>query len=493
MKDKIKEKNIWINKVKLEYIIMFIAIIIAVSIFTFYVKIGVNDELWNFSNIYKMTNGEIIYKDCNVIVTPLFFYLGQLLFTLLNPNYLTFRIYNLIIYTILYFLEYIIFRKFKIPKEQSVLFLIISFGITGTMILIGANYNVLAIVFILLGILSNLKKEKHKYNNIIQGIIIFLVFMTKQTIGILYLIGVITYNIITIDSIKEKIKVNLKQILVFFAFIGVYIIYLATNNNLYNFINYTILGLFDFSRNTNFDNYIIIFAIEIIINIFVLLIALFKRNKAEKIIMNNVILLSIFSIMLLINAYPIFNKAHIILYSFIFIILIEYLIKIIFLDKFKNLKNINIIINIINVIALCIIIVFSICMNYLYITNLNKKYEPYYGGIIENSEQIDSVVDYIVSEKENGIDVKFISCDANLYNNILKINNGRIDLPFYGNLGENGINSLIEEIRKMENTNILISKEGLKYQEVEEIIEFVKNNYSIIGEINNYYIYRIEN
>ncbi len=493
MKDKIKEKNNRVNKVKLEYISMFIVIIIAVSIFTFYVKIGVNDELWNFSNIYKMTNGEIIYEDCNVIVTPLFFYLGQLLFTLLNPNYLTFRIYNLIIYTILYFLVYKIFRKLKIPKEQSFLFLIILFCITGTMILIGANYNVLAIVFILLGILSNLKEEKHKYNNLFQGIIIFLVFMTKQTIGILYLIGMIIYNIITIDSIKEKIKVNIIQISFFWVLAGGYFIFLSIDNNLYNFINYTILGLFDFTRNTNFDNYIIIFAIEIIINILVLLIALFKRNKEEKSIMNNVISLSIFSIMLLINAYPIFNKAHIILYSFIFIILIEYLIKIIFLDKLKNLKNINTIIKIINVIALAIIIVFSVYMNYLYATNLNKKYNPYYGGIIENSEQINSVVNYIMDEKEKGVDVKFISCDANLYNNILNINNGRIDLPFYGNLGEDGINNLIEEITKMKNTNILISKEGLKYQEVEEIIEFVKNNYSIIGEISNYYIYKIDN
>ena len=42
------------------------------------VLISNSDELWNFFNIFKISNGFLIYKDLNIIMTPLFFYLGKI-------------------------------------------------------------------------------------------------------------------------------------------------------------------------------------------------------------------------------------------------------------------------------------------------------------------------------------------------------------------------------------------------------------------------------
>lgn len=63
---------------KKQYLKIAIILIIILSAFTFNMKLEVGDDLWNFSNIYKMTNGYTIYKDINVIITPLFFYLGEI-------------------------------------------------------------------------------------------------------------------------------------------------------------------------------------------------------------------------------------------------------------------------------------------------------------------------------------------------------------------------------------------------------------------------------
>ena len=92
---------------KHDNISMLIWLIILTSTFVFWHNMDANDELWNFSNIYKMYNDYVIYKDINVIITPLFFTVGQILFKLLGANYLVFRLYEgVIIYTFLFFIMY---------------------------------------------------------------------------------------------------------------------------------------------------------------------------------------------------------------------------------------------------------------------------------------------------------------------------------------------------------------------------------------------------
>ena len=56
-------------------IILFILVLLLLGR-CFAYSISANDELWNFQNIYKMLNGYKLYKDANVIITPLFFYIS---------------------------------------------------------------------------------------------------------------------------------------------------------------------------------------------------------------------------------------------------------------------------------------------------------------------------------------------------------------------------------------------------------------------------------
>ena len=65
------KKNI---KVDIFVILLFVVILCGVC---FSSELSSLDELWDFSNIFKMVNGFTIYNDLNVIITPLFFYIGE--------------------------------------------------------------------------------------------------------------------------------------------------------------------------------------------------------------------------------------------------------------------------------------------------------------------------------------------------------------------------------------------------------------------------------
>ena len=157
-----KQKNKFFNKeTKINFLVI-IFILFSVSIFSFNLKFNANDELWNFSNVYKMSNGEEIYKDINVIITPLFYYIGQTLFSIFGANYLVFRIYNLLLFGVLFYLIYLVLKRLGIDKTRSFTYLILIYILLCVYITIGANYNVLAFIFVLLGILHNLNLKKKK-------------------------------------------------------------------------------------------------------------------------------------------------------------------------------------------------------------------------------------------------------------------------------------------------------------------------------------------
>ena len=142
---------------KHDNLIVFVIIIILMLGNCFNLYISNSDEMINFLNIYKMANGIEIYKDINVIITPLFFYIGEYIFNIFGSNVLVFRIYNLILLTIMYLLCYVILKKLKIRKNLALMYTLLILMFTNKLGLGGTNYNILSFVFFELGILSLLK------------------------------------------------------------------------------------------------------------------------------------------------------------------------------------------------------------------------------------------------------------------------------------------------------------------------------------------------
>ena len=76
----------------------------------------------------------------------------------------------------------------------------------------------------------------------------------------------------------------------------------------------------------------------------------------------------------------------------------------------------------------------------------------------------------------------------------LNKNNGIFDMPFLGNLGTKGEKGLIDDIKQLENTIILIQTDSEKvfYQESKNARNYIINNYNKIEENQKFSAYYIQ-
>lgn len=476
---------------------IFAIILIFLSFFgiTINCRITNSDELWNFQNVFKLYNGYKIYQESNVIVTPLFFILGEKIFEILGANFLTFRIYNIIILINFYFITYLILKKIGISKKISIILVLGLILLKGyNIILIQASYNTMALMISFLGVLLYL--YRFKYNSIFQGIILFLVFMSKQNIGIFYAIGLILCEILEKQKIRVIAKRILAEILIFFMLDIIFIIYLYNTNNLYNFINYTVLGIGEFAKRNMYIDISNIMIIVFLVVINIVLTLFFIKNK--KVICEQkrqLIVLNCFSISFIMIVIPIINDAHFLLGTYLSIILFIYLMFILIkeIDVKINKKIINIIL-IILILFECSFSIYNFISWYKMITLPSYKFEkshPFYGGVYDKEliRNIDNVTKYI---KENSNKVVILSGKAALYMVPLKQNNGMLDLPFKGNLGAGEEEGLVSLIRSMKETEILIDKDekNMEWQESKMAREYIIRNMEKIGEIEEFDIYK---
>lgn len=327
---------------KYDNIFVLIFLLILTSMFAFSIKLDANDTLWNFSNIYKMANGYEIYKDLNVIITPLYFYIGHLIFEIFGSSYLIYSIYqNIVIYVMLFFLIYKLFKKINISKINSILYIVIISMII-VFVLPEASYNMLAIFFVLLGIYNLINgKENKLIKNIFQGTIAFLVFFTKQNIGILYIAAMIIAQILTIKDKKILIKNIIIQGLIQLVLTIVVLISMYIKGNLYDFIDFAFLGIGEFA-----DKNIHIYLEEGMINIFTFILSVLaivltyiKKIPFDEKQKNSIRILSTVSVFMIFIVYPLMNVAHTIIANTIFMVMISYLLDIILISQLCNRKK----------------------------------------------------------------------------------------------------------------------------------------------------------
>lgn len=486
-----------LKKNKDNFAVLLIIFILVVGI-SFNVFITSGDELWTFQNTYKLYNGYEIYKDANVICTPLFFYLGKVLFELFGANFFIYRVYNLFIDITLFAFTYIFCKKLGISKKGSLLtvLLLIIMG-NYSIILCMANYNVLGLLLYLIGLIFALKPNKDVKYYITQGIIAFLVFFTKQNMGFYYILSMVIVEIVSNSNLKLKIKNIFIEFLAFIIPFIIFILFLFINGNLNGFIDYAVLGINEFGKaNINIEYLsLCVYIFIMLFNITVSVVFLRSRND---VIPNrrNFITVNIFAFFLTFALFPILNKPHLCISMYIEIIVFIYILKILkdILIRNKGIYNkIKNSILIISILFMLYISVFSLLNWFKIVTSNMYKFsfeDPYYGVIIRNEDynKIENVTRYI-SESNNRVIV--LSSDAAMYMVPLKVSNGKMDLPFKGNLGKQGEEGLLNDIKKMKNTEILIKRDEGKvnWQESKLVREYIINNMEYIGEIEDFSIY----
>lgn len=488
------------NICKITTLINIALLILLCLIMTFGIILMPYDELWNFQNVFKMFNGFQIYKDCNVIITPLFFYLENFIFHIFSANFLVFRLSNIFIVIFIFLSTYYLQKSLKVNKTINLLF--VSLILFDTFYLYasnGPNYNTLALMFYTIGLATYFSK---KNSNIFQGVILFLIFFTKQNTAIFYLMAIVIYELYKYKFSKTFFTNQLKKLLVFSIPFIIVLGFYYLNNNLNNFFNYTFGGLFDFSKG-NFSFTPEAYDLSVIIMTYAVSIAMiFSRKKLvehgfSKDFFENILILLIFSSCATLIVFPIFNSAHTKMIIPFFFVILAYIFSNIFYDFFDDHKM-KLILNVSITILLAIFVIKTFLELFLPMKNQNIEYitdvnSPYFGISLlkEEIENINILKKYIISQNEKGIDVIICSHKSAFTTILLNQSHGAYDLIFYGNLGFNGVEKMKQDILSKNNTEFLIvnDEEDMFDQEVTEIRDFIINNLTIRGEILNYNIY----
>ena len=480
---------------------IFVFILIAIAMLSSVYNVGISntDEMYNFLNSYKLANGLTIYTDNNVIITPLFFYIASIILKIFGENIFVFRTINLVISSLMFFLCYLILKKLKINKKFSLLYTLLIVSLISSIIGGGANYITLAYTFYLLGILLILKMNNGTRKSMLQGLILFLVFLSYQKLGVAYFVAIVAYEIVNKD-----VKSLFKELLTALVLLIMFLVFLYTQNNLFNFIDYAVLGISEFgNKNWNIEGnifsillFLLLPIITLIAIIAIIKVTSKKENNIRELekIKKQMLSIFLFSICAYIIIIPILNVYHIYVASILMLInlicIIDFLIKPIIEEK--SIKTI------INTIIICmIILLFSYSVKdmweYTHKINNESKNSPFYGAIIseELKQTIVEVGNYVQNNNKETIVFSTYAPLISLY--LDDLNNGDYDLPLRGNFGSKGEDGVLERIKKLENTQILLlhetNQEKEIYQFAYDVANYIKKNYTYAGQINKFDIY----
>ena len=402
-----------------------------------------NDLIWNYGFSYNFANHLLMYKDYNMVITPLYPFIGGILMRILGNNFLIFNLYNTILSTILY---YYLYKKYPHTFIPSII--LISF-------ILRPSYNFLVLFLVL--ILLNIKEEKDFFICFILG----LLFLTKQSFILLILPSI---------YLITKPKRLFKRIGAFFLPCLFFLIYFILTNTFLDFLNYTFLGLFSFSSKNSFFNLGTIFILSLIIYLFLY----YLKTKDIK-----VLYLITYQIM----AYPIFNTMHIILS--IIPVIIYFLDKLVKKKKY-NLNYLRYFNYFVSILLICPLL--SIPLQYFNKDLVEGENALEYKDI-SRSYLVNK--DLFLKEVPNLNNTYFLMYDAYIYKYLLNNPITSYDLLLNGNLGYNGEERVIDYFNSLDsNTYFVLNRVYTGGQLSKNIDAYIRNHYLKVKDFQEFTLYK---
>lgn len=404
------------------------------------------DEIWNYGFTYNIANGLIPYKDFNMVITPFYPFLGALFLIIFGKSLLVYHIFNALICTGIFY-----FMKITLNKSYYIVYSIL-------LLVSLPNYSLFSIL--LLYIILYL--EDNKKNDFLIGIFIGLTFLTKQNIGIMFVLPSI---------LTKKFKQIKNRTIGFIIPNIIFFLYLIITDSLLSFIDYAFLGLSSFAENN------ILFSMWGTLTIIAIIYLIYQYMITKDI---KVLYLLFFQII----AYPIFDTYHVLIP---FIPVLGY-----FLSK------LNLVVKVTQV-AFIIFIGIVFAYNINNILNGNNRF-PNDTNVCKMRILDDNTISNIkeVSNylKENK-DVYIINDKAYVYKLESDIPINKFDLLNDGNLGKDGDIRLIKEIeyKCREKVCTFLMREDEIYDDTltqtnRKIINYINDNYKKVGKIIDLTIYQ---
>lgn len=413
------------------------------------------DEIWNYGFANNMYRGLVPYLDFNMVIPPFYPWLMSLPFYLFGSSMLVFHITNSLILTACLFLLEKMYQD-----KMWIFFLFFFFPVNSTF----PNYNLF--LFILLVLLCYTEKEfvpKYSWSHYLVGFLLGIVILTKHTIGIVLLLPSLYY-------VKEK-EALLKRMIGCLVPVLIFTISLVISGSFSSFINLCILGLFDFSYNSE------IFTIYMFFFLIILFSTIYFIKKNPKDILNYYVL-CFYSIVI-----PIVDLYHFLYAFFAFLLLICSHIK----KKYFNYP----VLSIICVLAFAVIIARDNSFDISYYPNDVNHFEMRFINYerLQFTKKMNRFLDENKDKK-----IIFLSSDSYYFKIINDEDIGYIDLINQGNLGYHGSWKLLSKIKDMDNDTLFLinPNETVHNQTDPMVLEYVLEYGKKIKNIDFYEVYVLE-
>lgn len=462
------------------------------------------DEAWNYNTANAFAMRLIPYKQVSMITTPLLPMINSIFLKIVFNGIITYRVVMGIIFALIVLFIYLIIRELS---NKRLLSYICAFFI-GTLLinkfLLDYNYLFLLIVLMIafLEVRDLKKNENFNFNhNLCVGLLTGLAFLTKQTIGLLLIIVVIFEVFIYMKKIGFDLKltkfIKLIGVRIFGMMIPItmFLIYLGFNGDFNDFINYAIKGVKEFSnsipyyRLLNSTDYkiAIISRLFIIVygSLFITFILECVKNNKLKDELINIYVLAFCSIPVIAIIYPISDDFHLIVASVYALIIIAYLF-ILVLKKIDGFIKIDIFYKKLLLIGILFIIILISFKNLIIERNINVKenvlvpFKHYEGIYVPEylSKRISDVTDKIRAYSNSGRESIIVDAEAAIYDIVLNRYKKNYDMLLIGNIGENGVEKIINEIKDSHNVYYFVKNPqyALNWQLPEDIVDYIRNN-----------------
>ena len=188
----------FIKKIIVSPLFLSIALFLLVELPIFNYGFNYPDEGFLLNNAQRIFNGEIPYLNFSLALTPGAFYIQTLLFEIFGRYIILERIFYLLSVVSILTLCSLIFR-FKNGLKYVFL---LSLALIYTGMGVFASYNTYAVLFLMLALLffTKLKDNSNVFSAFALGFFCSLIFLTKQTYGVIFYIS---FLILIIYSLKR--------------------------------------------------------------------------------------------------------------------------------------------------------------------------------------------------------------------------------------------------------------------------------------------------
>ena len=448
-------------------------------------EFGSGDELWNYNFAINISNGKLPYSDFSIVQTPLSAYFSALFLLIFGNSLISFRLAGIVLIAITFALMHSVCTT--LTGQRWVSWIACTFTYVLVYHIWIYNYNYL-ILFVVMLIIYLMLKEKPLCNRFV-AFLYGLLPLIKQSTGALLLL--LFWSFLFVDLVKkqQRKKYLLVDILISITPGVLFLVFLLLTRSFTEFWEYAIDGVKTFTHRTYIWEYVLSTLVAFMVTLFIAftmifsLITVFRNGNESKSTQIRILLIAVFAGVV---SYPLTDHYH------MMVALVPYVICFLMCFRYKEHSSLQK--SICMSVAALILIASSVNVVYE-VRNLKLCELNHYRGIpiAENVEcNIKLVDEFILDEEEKG--KKVIIADECAAACMIPLDRytKNFDMLLIGNLGANTVRDLVSE---NENVIYLVTKDDatLGYQAHYELIKFIKENYTKVGEVAGLDAYEKQN